>query len=221
MSTIKVDNISNRNGDGPVDFPNGITIEGGPIEAGGSGDGKFNYIENPFAKDDTSGQTTSLSSGLFSIARTTTASELPSTKNSAWKVSGSGVTVGDYIEFATQRAISATDTTVGSLEIKLLDLGGSAETDWALRLYDLDNSQYVSEELSLGANGVYVKDAFTKPNVNYAIRLIAKVASPAEISFELGLFENMRGSMNTKKTQKSENPKFWTYALLICRHRYT
>ena len=147
--------------------------------------GVFNYIANPYAQNDTSDSSTSVTSGSFTVDRTTTASELPSTNDAAWKLSGAGVTVGDYVAIHSSRAIALTDKTVGSMGVKLVDINGSANDHWKAQLYSTTDGEYVGQELEFNAGtNTYVIDAFTVPEKQYYIHMIAKVASPSAVSAE-------------------------------------
>lgn len=166
---------------GQVLKSDGTDISWGALDAAGT----FNYIANPYAQNDTSDSSTSVTTGSFTVARTTTAAELPSTNPAAWKLSGSGVTVNDYVAIHSSRAIALADKTVGSMGVKLVDINGSAFTDWKAQLYCTTDAEYIGEELEFNAGtNTYAIDAFTVPEKNYYIHMIAKVASPAAISAE-------------------------------------
>ena len=151
--------------------------------------GVYNYVTNPYAQNDTSGHTTNVSSGSFTVAQTTTAAELPSTNEAAWKISGSGVTVGDSVQFATKRNIANSVKNVGTYQLKIVDINGSLSTDWEAQLYNVTDAVLVGSVSELAGTNTYDLDAMIQPDKEFAIRMIAKVASPAAVSLEVGLFE--------------------------------
>ena len=156
----------------------------------GSSSGVFNYISNPrAAQNATDGVTENVTSGSFTVAQTTTEAELPGTDETAFLISGSGVTANDNVALAISQNIALADgSTIGTSEIKTVDVNGTLASDWTAQLYNVTQSRYVGSQIQFQGTGTYPLDAPLVADEDYELRLIAKVANPAAASFEFGLF---------------------------------
>ena len=153
--------------------------------AGGSGVGGKNYILNPSAADDaTTGVTNTATSGSWTIAQTTTASELPEESlSSAFKISGSGLTVGDTVKFAiiATGIDDADGGRFGRARVAVKDISTTINGEYSIQVYDVTNSVYVGDEDTITGTGVYYLDVPLTAEGDYEFHLIAQTANPTNI----------------------------------------
>jgi len=150
----------------------------------GSGSGGKNYILNPSAASDTSDVTNTATTGSWTIARTTTAAELPEeTLGTAFKISGSSLTVGDTVEWAIEATgiDDADGGRFGRAKVSILDISGSINGEYSIQVYDVDNSVYVGDEETVTGTGTYYLDVPLIAAGNYEFHLKAQTASPSYI----------------------------------------
>ena len=153
--------------------------------AGGGGVGGKNYILNPDAAvNATTGVTNTATTGSWTIARTTTAAELPEeTKGTAYKISGSTLTVGDTVEFAIE-ATGIDDADGGFIArgvIKVLDISGAINGEYKGQFYSVTDSVYVGDEVTITGTGTYIMSVPVVAGDDYEFHLKAATASPTNI----------------------------------------
>jgi len=153
---------------------------------GGSGGGTGkNYILNPDAAvNHTSDVTNTATTGSWTIARTTTAAELPEeTKGTAFKISGSTLTVGDTVEFAIEATgiDDADGRTFGRAKVSVLDISGSINGEYKIQVYNVTSSVYVGDEDTITGTGTYYLDVPLVATNDYEFHLKAATASPTNI----------------------------------------
>ena len=147
-----------------------------------SGSGK-NYILNPSAAaDDTTGVAADTG---FSVARTTTASELPEESvGSAFKISGSTLTPGtSKVAFAILASgiDDADGGRFGRAKVSVKDISGTVNGEYSIQVYDVTNSVYVGDSDTITGTGTYYLDVPFIAAGDYEFHLIAQTASPTNI----------------------------------------
>jgi hypothetical protein len=155
----------------------------------GSGGGEAvsagkNYVINPDAANGVADVTSSATSGSWSLAQTVTAAELPEeSKGSAFKISGAGLTVGDYIEWdlIATGIDDADGGRFGSAEVKVKDISGTSSGEYSLQVWDADNSVYLSDSVLIEGTGTYPIDVLMAAGANLKLRLVAEVVAPTDI----------------------------------------
>jgi hypothetical protein len=152
-------------------------------EDAASGSGK-NYVQNPNAGADATTGVTSTTVGTWTIARTTTASELPEeTLGTAFKISGSGLTAGDTVEWAI--AATGIDDSdggrFGRARVAVKDISTTINGEYSIQVYDVTNSVYVGDEDTITGTGTYYLDVPLIAANDYEFHLKAETASPTNI----------------------------------------
>ena len=163
-----------------------VTADGLDVEwaLGGSGGVGKNYILNPDATvNATSDVTNTDTTGAWTVAQTTTAAELPEeTKGTAFKISGSGLTVNDTVEWAIPATfIDDADAGPSTLEFKVKDISGTIAGEYKFQLWSVTDSTYIGESLTVVSDGTYTFGAQLIAGDDYQLHLIALVTSPTNI----------------------------------------
>lgn len=151
--------------------------------AGGGGVGGKNYILNPDAAvNETTGVTNTATTGSWTINRTTTAAELPEeTKGTAYKISGSTLTVGDTVEFAIEATgiDDADGGYMGRAVCKVLDVSGSINGQYEIQVYNVTDSAYVGDSDTITGTGTYILSVPFVAGNDYEFHLRAATGSTA------------------------------------------
>ena len=147
----------------------------------GSSSGK-NYVLNPDAAVDTTNVT---GDAGFTVARTTTAAELPEeSKGSAFKVSGSGLTP-DSSKVAWAITATGIDDAdggrEGSWEVKVKDISTTISGEYKLQVYNVTDAAYVGDSSEVTSTGTYKGSVPLNGAADYELHLIALVAAPTDI----------------------------------------
>jgi hypothetical protein len=149
-----------------------------------SGAGK-NYVLNSSAiSDATTDVANTATTGSWTIARTTTAAELPEeTLGTAFKISGATLTVGDTVEWAIETTgIDDSDGgRFGTARVAVQDISGTINGEYSIQVYDVTNSVYVGDEDTITGTGTYYLDVPLIAANDYEFHLKAETASPTNI----------------------------------------
>lgn len=180
--------------------------------SGGSGTGAFNYIANPDAETDaTTGITSQATTGSWTIAKTILASELPepTSKSTAFKISGSTLTVNDYVEFQAVGTINDADGgRIGSGQIKVKNISGSILGQYKFQAYNKTTSEYIGDSRTVtNEDSTYDFDVPIISENDIVIHMIALTASPSNIGVSgVGLFAESKSLASSTTNPQSYTP---------------
>ena len=159
-----------------------------PGEGGGSTGGAAgkNYVLNPSALSDLTGITSSATTGSWTLTRTTILAELaePSV-GTGLKVSGTGLTVGDYIEFEslTNGIDDADNGRIGLARSYFKDIAGTLIGKIGIQVWDNDNSVYIEQQADdVTGTGLFQASAALRGEADLRVRLVALDPTVTEFS---------------------------------------
>lgn len=180
--------------------------------SGGSGTGAFNYIANPDAETDaTTGITSQATTGSWTIAKTILASELPepTSKSTGFKISGSTLTVNDYVEFQAVGTINDADGgRIGSGQVKVKNISGSILGQYKFQAYNKTTSEYIGDSRTVtNEDFTYDFDVLITSENDIVIHMIALTASPSNIGVSgVGLFAESKSLASSTTNPQSYTP---------------
>lgn len=158
----------------------------------GQGVGAFNYIANSDAANGIEHVVPQATSGTWNIESTSDLDELPehSSKPTAFKISGSGLTINDYVEFEAVGTINTADGGyVGRGEVKVKNISNTITGKYKFQAYDKTSSEYIGQYQILTSEKTYIFDVPLTKNHNVVIHLIALTPTPPAISVSgIGLY---------------------------------
>ena len=150
----------------------------------GAGGGVKNYIENPDAATGVGGVTGSATTGSWSITAISTDSELPEeSKGTGFKISGSGLTVNDYVAWPiiSTGIDDADGGKMGSWEVAVKDISTTISGQYKWQVYNVTQSIYVGNSQTVVSDRVYYGTVPLNAAEDYELHLIALTDNPTNI----------------------------------------
>lgn len=175
--------------------------------SGGSGQGVFNYLTNPFAElNAIDGVTTSATTGSWTVGRTLDPAELPNSNENiptAYTIAATGLTAGDYVDFGSVDVVSAADGGItGVTEVRINDYNASINGEVYFQLYDNTNLVYVGSQINPTSSGTFSTDAPLITGDNFSLRCVAVGATVTEFGSTMSL---IAGNEKSGPTQNFPN----------------
>ena len=184
--------------------------------AEGGGGGK-NYVLNPDAAEGVTNVTNVCTgAGSWSVAQTTTASELPEPSvGTGFKISGTNVSVNDTVKWdiLTTNIDDADGGRVGTAEMYVKDISGTISGDYKMQVYNVTTSSYVGDSAEISGTGYFFVDVPLIAENDYQVHLIALITSPTNIGISgvsLGPVSNSKSAVVTAwKTYTPSSTPGW------------
>jgi len=152
--------------------------------AEGGGGGK-NYVLNPDAAEGVTNVTNVCTgAGSWSVAQSTTASELPEPSvGTGFKISGTNVAVNDTVKWdiLTTNIDDADGGRMGTAEMFVKDISGTISGDYKMQVYNVTTSSYVGDSADIDGTGYFFVDVPLIAENDYQVHLIALITSPTNI----------------------------------------
>ena len=159
----------------------------------------YNYVENPDASSGTGSVVSSASTGSWLIERTTTPAELPEEpfKSTAFRISGSGLTVGDWVgwEIKPEGIADVHGGRMGRALANILDIAGTINGKLSIKVYNVTQSKYVGDEITIAGTDEYNPSVPLNKTEDYQVRLIAQDPNPSLIGVSGVTLENVSQSL--------------------------